>query len=175
MRTLRRSVLADGGVASIPLTKGYEAEVDAGDILSLGGFSWRALIKTRTDGTIRAVYAARKARAGEPGTVILMHRSIIGAPDDLQVDHLDGNGLNNRRSNLRLATPEQNQWNRRRPVTNKSGVKGVYWNKARRLWHARITVDGRRHHLGEFPNIDDAAAAYAAASGRLHGEFGRTA
>jgi len=91
------------------------------------------------------------------------------------VDHVDGNGLDNRRSNLRLATASQNQCNQRRSSANSSGFKGVTWCRKGKRWKARIKVNKVLKHLGTFTSPEAAYAAYCAASERFHGEFGRTA
>lgn len=118
-------------------------------------------------------YASR-SRDGE---TILLHREVAAraglAIDGLEVDHRDGNGLDCRRENIRPATPSQNSCNRKRRSDNKSGFKGVYWHSSIDKWVAEIAVSGRKQRLGCFVNKLDAAAAYAAAAVRLHGEFAR--
>ena len=81
-----------------------------------------------------------------------------------QVDHIDGNGLNNKWSNLRQASRQDNAKNHRLRCTNKSGYIGIDWNKAINKWHARIVVDGYRKHLGYFKNKEDAIIARKEAS-----------
>ncbi|MBU2859359.1 hypothetical protein HF290_02705 [Acidithiobacillus ferrooxidans] len=108
-------------------------------------------------------------------TTLYMHRLIFNAPAGLQVDHRDGNGLNNIRSNLRLATRLENGKNRRMQSNNACGLKGVCQRKDNDKWVATIRVEGRNLHLGTFSTADEAHAAYCAASASYHGEFGRTA
>ena len=98
-----------------------------------------------------------------------MHTLLTGWP---LTDHVDGNGLNNHRSNLRAATNAQNVRNGR-PRGGTSQFKGVTWYRARRKWHAAIMLNGKRHHLGYFTDEVEAARAYDAAAVRLHGEFAR--
>ena len=90
-----------------------------------------------------------------------------------QVDHVNGVRTDNRPANLRAATREENQHNARRPVTNKSGVKGVSLDKASGKWRAYCWVNNRQHSIGYFTAIEAAAAAVRAARERLHGEFAR--
>jgi hypothetical protein len=87
------------------------------------------------------------------------------------VDHINGNGLDNRRSNLRLCTNAENQHNARLRRDNTSGHKGVNWNSRDAAWQAQVMVNGRRTSVGYFKNLDDAVAAIKAARAELHGEF----
>jgi len=106
------------------------------------------------------------------GKRLRMHRLLVSAPRAFQVDHRDGNGLNNCRSNLRLCNNQQNRWNcPSRPGTSR--FKGVHWNKANKRWHSAIRVGGKTRWLGTFRREEDAAAAYDQAAMILHGEFAR--
>jgi hypothetical protein len=89
------------------------------------------------------------------------------------IDHRDGDTINNRWSNLRRATSTNNAANRRRPRNNTSGFKGVFFDRDRRAWAARISKDGQSHFLGRFATPQEAHAAYAAAAEDLFGEFAR--
>lgn len=170
-----RPIRIDGDVAYIPLTQGYEAVIDVADVHLVEGFSWYSQVKRRSDGSIRAVYAIRSCRACGHMRIIMMHRVVAMTPDGLETDHEDGNTLNNRRANLRHASTAQNQFNRKLQINNTSGVKGVSWDGHRKKWRAMIAVDGKDRILGRFRTIEEAASTYAAASKKLHGEFGRVA
>lgn len=87
------------------------------------------------------------------------------------VDHRDGNGLNNTRENLRLATPLQQNANRKRSRDNTSGYKGVGWSKSMKKWRARITCNGKQLLLGYFDDPYEAYLAYCAKGKELFGEF----
>lgn len=87
------------------------------------------------------------------------------------IDHIDGNRANNKWGNLREATYEQNNQNRKTSSRSKSGTKGVTWNPARKMWQARIGAGGRRMFLGLFSEKSDAARAYHDASVAMHGDF----
>ena len=102
-----------------------------------------------------------------------LHRILMNCPDDMQVDHIDGNGLNNTRANLRLASPSQNMHNRGPCRDNTSGYKGVYWNRDRSRWFAKIVVQGREFKRGYFRTPEDAAAAYASLAAKHVPEFCR--
>lgn len=164
-----RQIRMDGNIAYVPLTQGYEAVIDVADVPLVEGWNWYAQVRPHT------IYAKRIDGAGQSRFTVHLHRVVMESPDELEVDHRDGNGLNNRRGNLRLATRSQNNQNRNTGVNNTSGYKGVTWHKAKGKWNARIKINGKRRNLGYFSNPESAAAAYAAASSELHGEFGRTA
>jgi hypothetical protein len=103
-----------------------------------------------------------------------MHREIMNAPDDLHVDHINGNGLDNRESNLRLATSAQNTWNRDKNKNNTTGFKGVTCDKGRGKFRAQIRVNGKHVHLGWFDDPRKAAVAYDSGVRKYHGTFGCT-
>lgn len=107
----------------------------------------------------------------KPIGVAYLHRLLAEAPQGLVVDHIDGDGLNNRRANLRVSSHRDNMRNQRRKRTNQSGAKGVYWSDWHGRWVARVTVDYKTVHLGSFDTVDEAAAVVCAARERLHGEF----
>ncbi|KKO58000.1 AP2 domain protein [Serratia ureilytica] len=99
-----------------------------------------------------------------------------GAPPQGKcIDHIDGNGLNNHISNLRLVTHQENMKNRPRPQNNTSGIVGVLWNKAEEKWQAYINFEGKQHHLGSFGGIFEAACARKSAELRhgFHFNHGR--
>ena len=170
-----RPIRVEGNIAYVTLTRGYEAVIDAVDVPLVDGFNWYAHEALRSDGTLRTVYAIRDAtdRRGRRKRVAL-HR-IISGYSTLDVDHKDGDGLNNCRSNLRAATRAQNIHNASIRCTNKSGVKGVHWAKEKGKWRAQIRCNGARKTLGYFNCRTAAAIAYANESRRLHGEFARIA
>lgn len=169
-----RPIRVDGQLAYVTLTKGYAAVIDAADVPLVEGFNWTAMVKKRRDGEPRSVYATRNDRSGQKQRSVLLHRVIAGTPEGMDTDHIDGDGLNNRRSNLRHATTSQNIQNQRIAMHNTSGVKGVHWFKRDEKWRAEIQTHGKTRHLGLFETIEAAAAAYARASAELHGAFGRT-
>lgn len=103
-----------------------------------------------------------------------MHWEIVGQPAGMDhVDHINGDGLDNRRCNLRHATRSQNAINQDLSVRNKSGHRGVHWSKARKRWIAVISYERRQHYLGSFRTKEEAAEAYAKAAEKHHGEFRR--
>jgi len=102
-----------------------------------------------------------------------MHREVIHPPDHLFVDHINHNGLDNRKANIRPATHSQNNFNRiistRGDLSSK--YKGVAWNKSKKKWQARIGIYGKRKHIGHFKDEIQAAKAYDKAAKKYHGEF----
>lgn len=104
------------------------------------------------------------------GKTVWLHRLVLGFPD-CDVDHIDRDRSNNLRSNLRLATHSQNLANSGPRSTNKSGYKGVSWDKRRNLWEASITRNGRKIYIGSYADKVFAARAYDGVAKQLFGEF----
>lgn len=111
-----------------------------------------------------------RARIG--GKMVSLHRIIAGAIKGQIVDHIDGNPLNCRRSNLRICDPTGSARNRGRKHTSRSPYKGV-WQKPSGRWQAIIMDAGKFHNLGVFDTPEDAASAYDIKAVELHGEFAR--
>ena len=151
----------------IPLTQGKFATVDDEDYDRLMKYKWCARI--RDDGA--AWYACRKEIVDGKHHQQQMHRFILDAPNGMLCDHVNGNGLDNRRVNLRLATPKQNTMNRG-ANRNHIGFKGVTHIKPGKF-QAQIKVDGKFIYLGLFDNARSAAIAYNIAAEKYHGEFAR--
>ena len=155
----------------IPLTQGQVALVDNCDYQTVAPFKWCAHNKRR-----KTFYAVGTESIGD-GTfrTIKMHRVILGVTDPaVWVDHIDGNGLNNCRSNLRICTRGQNQRNRPANRNNKSGYKGVFACKRSGRWIAKIMCDRKAIHIGRFDTPEDAHAAYVQAAQSLHKEFSKS-
>lgn len=114
-------------------------------------------------------YGGDYAATDIDGEAVYMHHFILG--DTSEVDHRDGNGLNNQRENLRPATRTQNMQNR--AGWGSSGFKGVSWFAQRGKWRARIAADGREKTIGYFDTAEDAARAYDRKAVELFGEFAR--
>jgi hypothetical protein len=107
-----------------------------------------------------------------PAKVLLLHRVITSAPPGFDVDHINGNGLDNRRSNLRVCTTSENCMNSRTQASSKTGVKGVHLTRSGKFV-AHIGLNGEHRHLGTFATLEEAREVRARAAADLHGEFAR--
>ena len=156
-------------LALVPLSGGHIATIDAADVALVAGRNWQSRPRGLT------IYAVRFDRSGSERKTIYLHRLIMGMPTGWEVDHIDCNGLNNCRSNLRLATRQGNVRNTRIRKDNKTGFKGVIVDAPSGQWRARIKTNGKLKHLGLFASAEAAHAAYCEAARELHGDFARTA
>jgi hypothetical protein len=156
----------------ITLTQGQRAIVDF-RFAHLAALKWCAM----RDRYGRKFYAVRPVVTGGKKGLMYMHRVVLeghlgralGRRE--QVDHANGDALDNRLCNLRVATTAQNMWNRGPPKHNTSGAKGVTWDRSRGRWMATIQANGRRRSLGRFVDKERAVAAYTRAATEIHGEF----
>jgi len=158
----------------IELTKGHKAIVDDDD------FDWVSQFKWISTSNGKRVRAGRWTR-NEDGErkFIFLYRSIMEkhglmAPDRPEIDHINGDSLDDRKSNLRCCTRAENLRNRWGSSMSHTGVKGVSWNAANRNWNAQIGLDGRKIHLGTFSTIEEAKKAYDRAAAGLFGDFVRS-
>lgn len=151
----------------IPLTRGQFAKVDASDYGWLSQLVWHAWIGNGRD------YYAQCNQTGLDGRRIMprMHRLIMGLKlgDGLEVDHINHDTLDNRRSNLRVVTHAQNALNQRKRSHNTSGFKGVSFKNGR--WQAKISLNYRQIYLGLFASAEEAGEAYRVAAALYHGDF----
>ena len=159
----------------IELTRGYICIIDDID-QDLANQNWIAWTHDNRPGLVYAYgYTPRPNRK-----TIQMHRIILSrmlnrelSPNE-HCDHIDGNGLNNTRANLRLSVKHGNHKNASKKDTSKtSSYKGVFRYKAGKCWRASIQNDKDRYHLGNFENEIDAAKAYDEAAKQLHGKFAK--
>jgi len=153
----------------IPLTQGKFAKVDAEDYHRLMEFKW----------FFAGGYARRRIVTGTDSYGSFpMHRDILNIMPGMEVDHIDGDTLNNTRANLRACTRTQNSYNQRKRKDNKSGYKGVSWMKSMQKWRAYIWIGGtypkgRQYHLGFFDTPEEAAEAYNVEAIKAFGQFAK--
>ena len=147
---------------TIKLTKGYQTIVDDEWYLVLSKWAWKVrLSKNRP-------YAQRNAAGGK---TIIMHRYILMATGNSEIDHINGDSLDNRESNLRFCTRSENMYNRGLQKNNKTGYKGVCFDKKRNKYMASISADGKQQNLGRFNTPGEAAQIYKEAARQLHGRW----
>lgn len=154
-------------IAYLPLQNGLFTLIDAEDADWLSHYTW----------TIKSgnyVCCPKYGIVNGKRRIPTIHRLILNAPSGVLVDHKNGDSLDNRRTNLRLATCSDNQHNRRRNKNNTSGYKGVSWYRPTGRWTANIKANGRQKHLGLYDSPAEAHAAYCRAARELHQEFART-
>lgn len=155
----------------VPLTRGYVTLIDPADS-DLVILRWHVMTDEGR------AYAIRRI-PDRKDVFELMHRLILARiigralePREF-TDHIDGDGLNNRRNNLRVATPADNVHNTKRAKNNTSGYKGVSWHKRMKHWAANIRLNDRAVFLGYFDTPEEAYAAYCEAAKQHYGEFAR--
>lgn len=144
--------------------KGFTVLIDEADYDIWKSYSWHFNKQNKNKDNYRVISGNGKC----------LHRLIaerIGFDMKLQVDHINGSALDNRRANLRPATIQQNNCNKGIKSTNKSGYKGVFWSNGK--WQASIRHNGKSQYLGRYVNIDDAITAYREAAIKYQGEFVR--
>jgi hypothetical protein len=148
----------------IQLTQGQVAIVDDEDYEYLSQYKWRA--QNNGDGKY---YAVREQWIGRKA--ILMHRDIMKCPSSKQVDHIDNNGLNNIKENLRICTSLENSRNRKVRKDSKTGIKGVKYQEGK--YRTRITVNGIVMELGVYNTVEEASRIYNNAALKYFGAFAK--
>ena len=156
-------------MSEIQLTQNRVALVDAEDFDIVNPYSWH--VCNIRNSNLR--YAGCMVRNGDKQVTFLMHRMILNTPKGTEVDHINGDGLDNRRANLRVCKHSENLCNQKL-VSHSSQFKGVYWNKEKLRWRVRIKINRKEKHLGYYDSEEEAGRAYDIAARINFGEFART-
>lgn len=160
-------------VREIPLTRGLSAIVDAEDFEHLSKFKWFAAGKKDHTYSYAVRAATKEERAQGAGKTIRMHRVICPPGPTQMVDHINGNTLDNRKSNLRTCSRSQNARNTQAARNAKVKFKGVSFNEKDQVFQAFVTVDDKPTYIGQYPNAMEAALAYDKFAMHIQGEFAR--
>lgn len=150
----------------IPLTKGYVAIVDDEDYELVNQWKW-------CYSPCGKGYATRAVQRNNKIKNIQMHRIIVNANRGEEVDHINGNSLDNRRSNLRICESKNNSWNTCSHKDGTSKYKGVFWNKQKNQWQVKICCNYKTYHVGFFDDEEEAAYSYDVVAKRFFGEYAR--
>lgn len=148
--------------------KGHDVLLSKEDAHLIDLYSWCV-----SDGWGGTKYVTVNVRRNGKWSTVWLHRLIAGTPDGFETDHINGDGLDNRRENLRVVTHRQNALNSVKKKDAASRFKGVYYVARIDCWRARIRTDCGRKCLGYYKSEVEAAFMYDIASLELHGEFGR--
>lgn len=164
MSTVNRQLILNGDHYLVPLTKnarsGY-AIIDINDYSTISKYNWY----------LNNHGYPVTSKVGSGGHKLLIHKLIM--TDNREVDHINGDKLDNRRSNLRYVTHQQNIWNTPMPKRNTSGYKGVSWHKESSRFHAYIGYMGKRENIGYFLSLEEAVNARMTRESELYGEYAR--
>jgi len=152
----------------IPLTQGYFALVDAEDFERVSRFKWH-LYRNKND--LKLAVRDIKVKGGR--TMQRLYRVVMNVKSRDRIDFINKNGLDNRKSNLRICSPSQSSMKRRKQKGTSSIYKGVTCRKDSKKWYAQIEKDNKNNHLGSFHNEEEAAIAYNKAATAMFGEFAR--
>jgi len=142
----------------IKLTQGKYTIVDDNDFERLNQWKW-------------CYNSWGYAKMGQNYKTILMHRLIMKTPEGMETDHINGDRLDNRRSNLRICTNAQNHWNRKKQKNNTSKYTGIRWHKEGKKWEATVQFNKKKIYLGLFKNKTEAAKNYNQKARELFGEY----
>jgi hypothetical protein len=148
----------------IELTKGYVTLIDDDVYEELNKYKWH----------YHEGYALRMERVSKNRRrYIRMHRVIMNTPDGMEPDHINGNSLDNRKSNLRNCTHAENSCNSKIQINNTSGYKGVSWNKLRKKWSVKVVKNQEHIFLGLYTDKKEAVMVYNKNAKEMFGEFAR--
>jgi hypothetical protein len=167
-----KSIESDTAIIEID---GYNILIDKTDIDKVMAIDWFITKRPKIKDIYVAHYDHIKNGKKNKTKSLFLHRYIANAQKNEMIDHINMNTLDNRKNNLRLCDKSQNACNAGKSAANKSGYKGVSWDKRKGNWRAYIVKNKKQYYLGNFVNIEAAHAAYCKAAKELHGEFARLA
>ena len=151
-------------IKKIKLTQSKETFIDSEDYEKIKSYNWYY----HSSG-----YAACKQKINNIWKTILLHRVIMNCPNNKQIDHINGNGLDNRKENLRICTHAENGRNTKKRKGTTSKYKGIYWYKALSKWSVRIRFNYKWIFIGYFNDEKEAAKAYNEKAKELFGKFAK--
>lgn len=160
-------IILNNTFKQISLSSKYTTILDEDDYEYISQWKWH------TGNGKYSLYARRSAIKDGKNICIFMHREIARTPLNLKTDHINGNTLDNRKSNLRICTNAENCRNQNKSNNTTSKWKGVSWHKGTTCWQARIKINWKLIHLGIWNTEEEAAKAYDIAALKYHGEFAR--
>ncbi len=140
--------------------------IDTEDFDKIKKHSWSATEKKKNSGVFYV-----RCGAGPEGKYLSIHKCILNYPSSLMCDHINRNPLDNRKSNLRLCTNQQNSFNKPPSVKNKTGVTGVHFSKQTNKWTVQMRINGKAKHYGLFSNFEEAVKRRKELEEEHHGEF----
>ena len=158
----------DGSYYIIYFKDGESFFIDRDDFSSVSKRSWNHGKRGYPTSTIRSNENGKKTSRSQT-----LHKYILAPPKGVDVDHISGNKLDNRRVNLRLCTHQQNMFNQKKRNTNSTGFTGVSFLKCAGKYEAYVHCGGVKHHLGLFTSLSDAASVRDKAASRLFGDYAR--
>ena len=154
----------------IPLTQGKITLIDNNDFERVNQYKW--LYENSKGYALRREYIRGSIRKHQKQNNIKLHRFILNFPIG-QVDHINGNRLDNRKHNLRIVTPHQQSMNKGISKNNTSGIKGVYWNKVSKKWIAYIMINRKMIYLGQSKDKSKCGTIRRIAEKKHFGQFSR--
>ena len=162
-------IYIDENTIEVSLTQGQVCLIDACDMALVGEYKWCA----HKEGKAKKYYVrASLSKVNGKRKFLGLHRLIMSVTNPkIKIDHIDMNPLNNRKSNLRLATASQNGYNQTAHLNSKTGVKNISWHKQRNKYVLYIKMNGKAKHYGYFDTIEEAIAKRDELLPLLHKEF----
>lgn len=148
------------GTTEMETKKGVRIKIDEDDVQELQKYNWY-------------IGSHGYAMASVEGKHRLMHRVILSAPPHLQVDHINGNRLDNRKNNLRLCTQQENKYNSKNRWDSTTGLRGVMWDKRRKKYLVQVRASKKIVYSKRFSDIKEAVTARNEVVKKYHGEFAR--